>query len=82
MRTSRPAHGSRPTARRWLGSIVIALVLAILTAGPAAAATVDEVAAALRQDPVYWEAGAEDTHRAARAARGRGRHAHLRRDPP
>ena len=26
MRTSRPAHGSRPAARRWLGSILLALV--------------------------------------------------------
>jgi hypothetical protein len=54
MRTSRPASGNRPSARQWLGSILIALFLAVMAAGPAAAsATPAEVAAALRKDPVY-----------------------------
>jgi hypothetical protein len=52
MRTSRPAHGSRSYARRWLGSIVIALVLAILAAGPAAAQSAS-VAASLADSPLY-----------------------------
>ena len=60
MRTSRPAHGGRPHARRWLGSILAALALAVLAAGPAAAAaTPAEVAAALRQSPVYLDPDAE-----------------------
>ena len=54
MRTSRPAHGGRPHARRWLGSILMGLLLAALAAAPvAAAATPAEVAAALKKDPVY-----------------------------
>jgi hypothetical protein len=59
MRTRRPAHGSRPPARRWLGSILLALILATLSAAPAAAATAAEVAAALRDDPVYVDSEAE-----------------------
>jgi hypothetical protein len=54
MRTSRPASGSRPSARHWLGSILVALFLAVVAAGPAAAsATPAEVAAALQKNPVY-----------------------------
>jgi hypothetical protein len=54
MRTSRPDNAHRPHARRWLGSLVVALFLAVLTAAPAAAAaTAAEVAAALRDSPVY-----------------------------
>jgi hypothetical protein len=52
MRTSRPAQG-RPRARRWLGSTLAALALAVLAAGPASAATAAEVGAALRDSPVY-----------------------------
>jgi hypothetical protein len=60
MRTSRPAHGGRPHARRWLGSILAALALAVLAAGPAAAqATAAQVAEKLTQDPVYLDPGAE-----------------------
>ena len=53
MRTSRPANTHRPHARRWLGSVVVALFLAVLFAAPASAATAAEVAAALRDSPVY-----------------------------
>jgi hypothetical protein len=60
MRTSRPAQGRRPHPRRWFGPILAALALAVLTAGPAAAAaTAAEVAAALRQNPVYLDPEAE-----------------------
>jgi hypothetical protein len=69
MWTSRPGNGSRPAtdrrrrARRAtrLGFVAVtALALLGLVAGPAAAASVDQVAAALQRNPVYWEAGAED----------------------
>ena len=64
MRTSRPAHRRRPHPRRWLGSVLAALALAALTAAPAAAqATVDQVADALRQNPVYLDPQAEALHR-------------------
>jgi len=53
MRTSRPDDTHRPHARRWLGSVVAALFLAVLFAAPASAATAVEVAAALRDSPVY-----------------------------
>ena len=60
MRISRPAHGGRPQARRWLGPVLAALALAVLTAGPAAAqATAAEVAEQLRQSPVYVAPDAE-----------------------
>jgi hypothetical protein len=60
MRTSRPARRRRPHARRWLGAVVAALALAVVAAAPAAAAaTVDEVAAALKQDPVFLDPDAE-----------------------
>jgi hypothetical protein len=59
MRTSRPAQG-RPRTRRWLGSTLVALALAVLAAAPAAAqTTVDRVAEALRQSPVYRDPNAE-----------------------
>ena len=57
MRTSRPAHGSRPFARL-VTSTLLALVVAALAAGPAAAAPAD-VAAALRENPVYRDPAAE-----------------------
>ena len=53
MRTSRPDDTHRPHARRWLGSVVVALFLGVLFAAPASAATAAEVAAALRDSPVY-----------------------------
>ena len=54
MRTSRPADGSRPQAWRWLGAVLVALALAVLFAGPAAAApTAAEVGDALRENPDY-----------------------------
>ena len=61
MKTKRPAHGSRPAARRWLGSILLALVVATLTAGLAAAqaASVESVAAELSRSRVYRDQGAE-----------------------
>ena len=53
MRTSRPARGSRPAAR-FVTATVVALLLAVLTAWPAAAqAQVDEVVSALRTSPVF-----------------------------
>ena len=58
MRTRRPAHGSRSAARRWLGSILLALVVTALAAGPAMASVAD-VVAALNKDPVYVAEGAE-----------------------
>jgi hypothetical protein len=59
MRTSRPAQG-RPRARRWLGSTLAALALAVVAAAPAAAqVTVAEVADQLRQSPVYLDPDAE-----------------------
>ena len=60
MRTSRPAHGSRPHLRRWLGPVLGALVLAALTAVPAAAqaTTAAKAGAALKQDPVYIDPAA------------------------
>jgi hypothetical protein len=72
MRTNRPANGSRPAtgshrqgrwarrATRLAVTTLAALVLLGLVAGPAAAATVEEVAAALQKNPVYRESGAED----------------------
>ncbi|HTE70481.1 MAG TPA: hypothetical protein VK942_17270, partial [Actinomycetes bacterium] len=72
MRTNRPAYGSRPAtdrhrqgrwarrATRLAVTTLAALVLLGLVAGPAAAATVEQVAAALQKNPVYWESGAED----------------------
>src|SRR5207249_1518689 len=60
MRTSRPAHGRRPHTRRWLGSTLVALALAVLAAAPAAAqATVAQVAEQLGQSPVYVDPDAE-----------------------
>jgi hypothetical protein len=59
MRTSRPDDTHRPHARRWLGSVVVALFLAVLFAAPASAATAAEVAAALTRDPVYVDPAAE-----------------------
>ena len=59
MRTSRPARRRRPHARRWLGAVVAALALAVVTAGPASAATASEVAAELKQSPVYVDPAAE-----------------------
>jgi hypothetical protein len=61
MKTKRPAHGSRPTARRWLGSILLALVVATLTAGPVAAqaTSVESVASELSRSRVYRDQGAE-----------------------
>jgi hypothetical protein len=61
MRTSRPADGSRAPAWRLAGSVLTALVLAVLTVGPAAAqaTTAAEVAAALNDDPVYVDPAAE-----------------------
>ena len=59
MRTSRPARRRRPHARRWLGAILTALALAVMTAGPASAATAAEVAAKLKQSPVYLDPEAE-----------------------
>jgi hypothetical protein len=53
MRTSRPAEARRPRTRRCLVPAVTALFLAVLTATPASAATAAEVAAALRDSPVY-----------------------------
>ena len=52
MRTSRPAAGNRPRMRRWLGATVVALVVAVVTAGPAAASA-ETVAAELGRSPVY-----------------------------
>jgi hypothetical protein len=57
MRTSRPASGSRPSARHWLGSIMVALLLAALTAAPAAGSAAS-VAEALRKSPVYVDPAA------------------------
>jgi hypothetical protein len=61
MRTSRPADGSRAPARRLIGAVLAALVLAVLAAGPAAAqaTTAAEVAAALTDDEVYVDPDAE-----------------------
>jgi hypothetical protein len=59
MRTSRPARRRRPHARRWLGAVMAALALAVATAGPASAATASEVAAELKQSPVYVDPAAE-----------------------
>ena len=59
MRTSRPAQRRRSHARRWLGAVVAALALAVVTAGPASAATASEVAAKLKQSPVYVDPAAE-----------------------
>jgi hypothetical protein len=55
MRTSRPADGSRAPAPRLIGAVLAALVLAVLSAGPAAAqaTTAAEIAAELTQRPVY-----------------------------
>jgi hypothetical protein len=64
MRTSRPAHGSRPATRRARRATrltvpaIVALALLTLLAGPAAA-TVAEVAEKLRQDRVYRDPNAE-----------------------
>jgi hypothetical protein len=58
MRTKRPVHGSRPHARRWLASTMLALVVGVLAAGPAAADVAD-VAAALNRSSVYRDNGAE-----------------------
>jgi hypothetical protein len=52
MRTSRPARRRRPHARRWLGAVVAALALAVVTAGPASASAAS-VAQALAESPVY-----------------------------
>ena len=61
MRTSRPTDGSRAPAGRLAGSVLAALVLAVLTAGPAAAQATSaaEVATALNDDPVYVDQAAE-----------------------
>ena len=64
MRTSRPAHGNRPAARRARRATrlsvpaIAALALLTLLAGPAAA-TVAEVAEKLRVNPVYRDPNAE-----------------------
>jgi len=57
MRTSRPAHGNRPAAR-WAVAAVAALALLGMLASPALAAPAD-VAAALRESPVYRDQAAE-----------------------
>jgi hypothetical protein len=57
MRTSRPAHGSR-SAARWAVAAVAALALLGMLASPALAAPAD-VAAALRENPVYRDQAAE-----------------------
>ena len=57
MRTSRPAHGSR-SAARWVVAAVAALALLGMLASPALAAPAD-VAAALRENPVYRDQAAE-----------------------
>ena len=57
MRTSRPAHGSR-SAARWAVAAVAALALLGMLASPALAAPAD-VAAALRESPVYRDQAAE-----------------------
>jgi hypothetical protein len=57
MRTSRPAHGSRPFVRL-VTSTLLALVVAVLAAGPAAASVAD-VAAELNKNPVYRQSDAE-----------------------
>jgi hypothetical protein len=59
MWTSRPAGHNRPHLRRWLGPVVLALLVAVLAAAPASAATAAEVAAALKQSPVYIDPAAE-----------------------
>jgi hypothetical protein len=59
MRTRRPAHGSRPPARRWLVPLLLALAVTALTAAPAAAVTAAEVAAELRGVPVYVDSDAQ-----------------------
>jgi hypothetical protein len=59
MRTSRPADGSRASARRLIGAVLAALALAVVAAGPAAAATAAEVAAELKQNSVYVDPDAE-----------------------
>jgi hypothetical protein len=58
MRTRRPAHGSRPAARL-VAATLLALVVLALAAGPAAAVTAAEVAAKLRESPVYRDSDAE-----------------------
>ena len=54
MMTSRPAGASRPFPRR-VSTVLLALVVTVLTAGPAAAqaTTVESVAASLAGSPVY-----------------------------
>ena len=59
MRTSRPGDAHRPHARRWLGAAVAGLFLTVLFAAPASAATAAEVAAQLKQSPVYVDSAAE-----------------------
>jgi hypothetical protein len=80
MRTSRPAHGSRPGGRwkrrglRLTVPAITALALLALVAGPAAA-TVAEVADKLRQDKVYRDPNAEmqvSTDRLREAVNGAG----------
>ena len=56
MRTSRPAHGSRPFARL-VTAMMAALILAVLAAGPAAASAAS-VAAELAKNPVFIDANA------------------------
>ncbi len=56
MRTSRPAHGNRPTARL-VTAMLVALILAVLTAAPAMASA-DSVAAELAKNPVFVDPNA------------------------
>ena len=56
MRTSRPAHGNRPTARL-VTAMLVALILAVLTAAPAMASAAS-VAAELAKNPVFVDPNA------------------------
>ncbi|HSK36760.1 MAG TPA: hypothetical protein VLA80_08490 [Actinomycetota bacterium] len=60
MRTSRPAHGNRP-ATRLVTATLVALLLAVLTAGAAAAQAdpVGQVVSELRSSPVFVDPEAE-----------------------
>jgi hypothetical protein len=56
MRTSRPAHGNRPTARL-VTAMLVALILAVLTAAPAMASAAS-VADSLAKSPVFVDPNA------------------------
>jgi hypothetical protein len=56
MRTSRPAHGNRPAARL-VTTVLVALILAVLTAGPAMASAAS-VADELKTSPVFVDPNA------------------------